>query len=45
MIRAPLTFHYLNEREANNLRVIRIKRLLSGEYIPEDNSDWLYDRK
>ena len=44
MIRAPLTFHYLNEREANNLRVKRIKKFLSGEYIPEDNSDWLYDR-
>ncbi len=44
MIRAPLTFHYLNEREANNLRVKRIKKFLSGEYIPENNSDWLYDR-
>ena len=45
MIRAPLTFHYQNEREANALRVTRIKKLLSGEYIPEDNSDWLYDRE
>jgi membrane carboxypeptidase/penicillin-binding protein len=44
MIRAPLTFHYLNEREANNLRVKRIKKFLSGEYVPVDNSDWLYDR-
>ena len=45
MIRAPFTFHYMNQREANSVRVARIKKLLSGEYIPEDNSDWLYDRK
>ena len=45
MIRAPFTFHYLNKREENDLRVRRIKKYLAGEYIPEDNSDWLYDRE
>jgi membrane carboxypeptidase/penicillin-binding protein len=45
MIRAPFTFHYLNKREENDLRVSRIKKYLAGEYIPQDNSDWLYDRK
>lgn len=45
MIRAPLTFHYFNNKAANLERVQRIKRLLSGAYVPVDNSDWLYDRK
>lgn len=45
MIRAPFTFHYLNNKEANIERVQRIKRFLSGAYIPVDNSDWLYDRR
>lgn len=45
MIRAPATFNYNQQKEANLLRVARIKNYLSGEYIPEDNSDWLYDRE
>lgn len=45
MIRAPITFHYLNKREENDLRVSRIKKYLAGEYVPKDNSDWLYDRE
>ncbi len=45
MIRAPDGFHYLNKRQENNLRVARIKKYLSGEYIPQDNSDFLYDRE
>lgn len=45
MIRAPDGFHYLRKREENNLRVVRIKKYLSGEYIPQDNSDFLYDRE
>lgn len=45
MIRAPDAFHYLNKPDANNLRVARIKKMLSGEYIPKDNSDQFYDRE
>lgn len=45
MIRAPNTYHYARKRDANNDRVAKIKRMLSGEYVPEDNSDWLYDRR
>ncbi len=45
MIRAPDGFHYLHKREENDLRVTRIKRYLSGDYIPHDNSDFLYDRE
>ena len=45
MIRAPDAFHYFNEREENDARVIRIKKFLSGEYVPRDNRDWLYDRE
>lgn len=45
MIRAPFTFHYLNKRAENDLRVSRIRKFLAGEYIPQDNSDWLYDRE
>lgn len=45
MIRAPNTFHYLHQRRENDLRVNRIKKYLAGDYIPQDNSDWLYDRK
>jgi membrane peptidoglycan carboxypeptidase len=45
MIRAPLTFHYINCKETNIDRVAKIKRMLSGEYIPKENSDWLYDRE
>ncbi|MBD8489697.1 transglycosylase domain-containing protein [Echinicola sp. CAU 1574] len=45
MIRAPNTFHYLYHRKANDLRVSRIKRYLSEDYIPKDNGDFLYDRE
>ncbi|UCS94811.1 transglycosylase domain-containing protein [Echinicola marina] len=45
MIRAPNAFHFINKREANDLRVQRMKRYLSGKYIPKDNSDFLYDRQ
>ena len=45
MIRAPFKFHYFNEREKNLERVRRIKKVLTGEYIPADNSDLFYDRR
>ena len=45
MIRGPYAFNYIDKREANRLRVQRIKKMLSGEYIPQDNSDQFYDRK
>lgn len=45
MIRAPRIFHYLDKPEANSLRVARIKKMLSGEYVPRDNSDQFYDRE
>ena len=45
MIRAPNSLHYIRNQEANQDRVARIKKVLSGEYIPVDNSDWLYDRR
>lgn len=45
MIRAPQTYHYEKNRDQNLDRVAKIKRMLLGEYIPEDNSDWLYDRR
>lgn len=45
MIRAPATFHCIASKNENQLRVSRIKRMLAGDYVPEDNSDWLYDRK
>jgi membrane carboxypeptidase/penicillin-binding protein len=45
MLRAPFTFHYLNQRAENDLRVSRIRKYLAGEYIPKDNSDWQYDRE
>ncbi|WP_215225286.1 transglycosylase domain-containing protein [Echinicola shivajiensis] len=45
MIRAPNTFHFINKREANDLRVSRIKRYLSGNYTPKDNGDFLYDQE
>jgi membrane carboxypeptidase/penicillin-binding protein len=44
MIRAPARFHVLKKPADNQERVIRIKKVLSGEYIPKDNSDFLYDR-
>lgn len=45
MIRSPNTLHYIRNKEANQERVSRIKKVLSGEYIPTDNSDWLYGQK
>lgn len=45
MIRAPTTYDYTKQREANDDRVSKIKKMLAGEYIPRDNSDWLYDRQ
>jgi membrane carboxypeptidase/penicillin-binding protein len=45
MMRAPFTFHYLDKREENDRRVSRMKKYLAGEYVPKDNSDWLYDKE
>lgn len=45
MIRAPYNFHYKNKQEANLERVQRMKKVLSGAYIPKDNSDLFYDRE
>lgn len=45
MIRAPNAFHYIRQREENDLRVARMKKYLSGEYIPQDNGDFLYDKE
>lgn len=45
MIRAPLTYNYAKNKSANQDRVVKIKRMLTGEYTPVDNSDWLYDRR
>lgn len=45
MIRAPYHFHYKNKQEENLKRVARIKTVLSGAYIPKDNSDLFYDRE
>lgn len=44
MIRAPKNFHYLNKRTANDLRVSRMKRYLTGDYVPKGNCDFLYDQ-
>ncbi|KAA5549558.1 glycosyl transferase family 51 [Adhaeribacter rhizoryzae] len=45
MIRSPNNLHYIKDKEVNQERVDRIKKLLSGEYVPVDNSDWLYGQK
>jgi len=45
MIRSPNKLHYVNNREANQDRVARIKKVLSGDYVPVDNGDWLYGQK
>ena len=45
MIRSPNKLHYIRDREVNQERVSRIKKLLSGEYVPSDNGDWLYGQK
>ena len=42
MIRSPNKLHYIRNKDTNQERVSRIKKVLSGEYIPVDNSDWLY---
>lgn len=45
MPRAPTTYDYTKQKEANTDRVSKIKRMLAGEYIPRDNGDTLYDRQ
>ena len=45
MIRSPNSLHYIKDKEVNKERVVRIKKVLSGEYIPIDNGDWLYGQK
>jgi membrane carboxypeptidase/penicillin-binding protein len=45
MIRSPNNLHYIRNKVANQDRVLRIKKVLSGEYVPVDNSDWMYDRR
>ncbi len=45
MIRSPNRLHYLREKKINEERVSRIKKVLSGEYVPINNSDWLYGQK
>lgn len=45
MPRAPATYDYTKQREANADRVLKIKKMLAGEYIPRDNGDTLYDRQ
>ncbi|GEO05224.1 hypothetical protein AAE02nite_28880 [Adhaeribacter aerolatus] len=45
MIRSPNNLHYLKDKEVNQERVARIKKVLAGEYVPIDNSDWLYGQK
>ena len=45
MIRSPNRLHYVKDKEVNKERVVRIKKVLSGEYIPIDNGDWLYGQK
>lgn len=44
MVRAPFMFHCINKPDKNQERVNRMKKVLSGEYIPVDNSDLYYDR-
>lgn len=45
MIRAPNKLHIIKDKEVNEERVSRIKKVLNGEYIPVDNSDWLYGQE
>jgi membrane carboxypeptidase/penicillin-binding protein len=45
MIRSPNKLHYIRDKEVNEERVGRIKKVLNGEYVPVDNSDWLYGQK
>ena len=45
MIRSPNTLHYIRNKAANEARVSKIKEVLTGEYIPVDNSDWMYDKR
>jgi len=45
MIRAPNILHLIKDKKVNEERVSRIKKVLSGEYIPVDNSDWLYGQE
>lgn len=45
MLIAPKTFHILEQVNRNKMRVSLIKKLLSGEYIPTQNSDVLYGQE
>jgi membrane carboxypeptidase/penicillin-binding protein len=45
MIRSPNNLHFIKNKEVNQDRVVRIKKVLSGEYVPVDNSDWLYGQQ
>lgn len=45
MIRSPNKLHYIRDKQVNEERVVRIKMVLSGEYTPVDNGDWLYGQK
>ncbi len=42
MIRSPNNLHYIRNKNVNQERVARIKKVLAGEYVPRNNSDWLY---
>jgi len=43
MIIAPNNFHIINKPEQNSERVMRIKKLVSGEYKPQSQMDVYYD--
>lgn len=45
MIRSPNKLHCIKNKEVNEERVTRIKKVLNGEYVPIDNGDWLYGQK
>lgn len=45
MIRAPNKLHIVRDKDVNEERVSRIKKVLNGQYIPVDNSDWLYGQQ
>lgn len=42
MIRSPNNLHCIRNKDVNEERVARIKKVLAGEYVPRNNSDWLY---
>lgn len=45
MVASPHKFHLVQNKEANRERVLRIKKVLSGEYSPLSHDDWLYGQK